>query len=895
MDLHGHHDPVLVALAVAVGISAAFGALNLCARARAATGRRVWLWTALAAVTFGSGVWSMHFIAMLAMTLPGIPVSYEPVMTGVSLAIAIVVALVGQALLTGGGGGRLRLIFAGAVMGLGIAAMHYSGMAAMRMPAVAVYDSPMVALSVVIGIAAATLALWLFNRDNSVGRNLAAAPLLGLAIGAMHYTGMMGIDYLPVSGMQPSDFASIYPNLLAVIIAGIIALVCFGGFAFVSLDRRSATALEAAYDRIRRSEHRFSLMVNGLKDCAVFMLDREGRIESWNDGAARQFGWTEADIVGLPSWVLNLRGERAARSLARALKKARREGRNEFDMRAIRADGSEFWANTIIYPVREDTGEMTGFVATMRDISEQRRSREALAAANAELERKVEDRTMALARAKEAAEAANSAKSRFIANMSHELRTPLNAIIGYTEMLLEDFEAEGETQTTEDLKRIEGAGRHLLDLINEILDIAKIEAGRYTFDHDIVDVRALVEEAVATAEPMVERHESRMHVHVDAMVDTIETDRKRLFQCLLNLLSNAAKFTRAGDIWLDVAIDGGGPRRMLTLTVRDTGIGMSADQLDRVFEAFAQVDDRATRGAEGTGLGLTITRRLIEAMGGDITVESAPGEGSTFTIRAPLEPVEETAMEAAAAAVPVDAAAAAVTRVVMIDDDAAPLALYRRQLERENHEVHTADTGEEGVALVRRVLPDLVLLDMSLPDRSGAEVLAELRADAATAGIPVAIVSGSEREEHHAVLDAVEWLTKPVGGEALTALVGRFGRVAAAGRALILSDRPQVQSRMTAILERNGWQALTVSDPEHLTETLLQGVRAAFVDAARFGGAEMVARLARSGVAAIRLVDPAEGPPAGEGPSLSLPESDDAELPAGMLREAAAARSRRAA
>ncbi|PJK28901.1 MHYT domain-containing protein [Minwuia thermotolerans] len=892
MDLHGHHDPVLVALAVAVGISAAFGALNLGARARAARGGRVWLWTALAATTFGSGVWSMHFIAILAMTLPGIPVSYDPVMTGVSLAIAIAVALVGQALLTGGGGGRLRLIFAGAVMGLGIAAMHYAGMSAMRMPAVAVYDSPMVALSVVIGIAAATLALWLFNRDNSARRNLAAAPLMGLAIGAMHYTGMMGVDYLPVSGMQPSDFASIYPNLLAVIIAGIIALVCFGGFAFVSLDRRSATALEAAYDRIRRSERRFSLMVNGLKDCAVFMLDREGRIESWNDGAARQFGWTEADIVGLPSWVLNLRGERAARSLARALKKARRQGRNEFDMRAIRADGSEFWANTIIYPVREDTGEMTGFVATMRDISEQRRSREALAAANAELERKVEDRTMALARAKEAAEAANSAKSRFIANMSHELRTPLNAIIGYTEMLLEDFEAEGETQTTEDLKRIEGAGRHLLDLINEILDIAKIEAGRYTFDHDIVDVRALVGEAVATAEPMVERHESRMHVHVDAAVDTIETDRKRLFQCLLNLLSNAAKFTRAGDIWLDVAIEGGGARRMLTLTVRDTGIGMSADQLDRVFEAFAQVDDRATRGAEGTGLGLTITRRLIEAMGGDIAVESAPGEGSTFTIRAPLEPVEETATEAAA---PVDAAAAAATRVVMIDDDAATLALYRRQLERENHEVYTADTGEEGVALVRRVLPDLVLLDMSLPDRSGAEVLAELRADAATVAIPVAIVSGSEREEHHAVLDAVEWLTKPVGGEALAALVGRFGCAAAAGRALILSDRPQVQSRMTAVLERSGWQALTVSDPEHLTETLLQGVRAAFVDTARFGGAEMVARLARSGVAAIRLVDPAEGPPAGEGPSLTLPETDDAELPADLLREAAAAWSRRAA
>ena len=853
MDLHGHHDPVLVGLAILVGTAASFGALNLCSRAQSAGGRRTWTWTALSAMTFGSGAWSMHFIAMLAMTIPGIPISYDPRLTIISLIVVILFAAASMISLRMGGCGKRRLLISGLTMGCGTGAMHYLGMAALHMPAAIVYDSGLVVLSVAIGVVFTMLAFYIYGRRRTLVANLAAAPVLGLAVASLHYVGMMAVEFVPSLIFEPAEYHGIYPDLLAVVVAGITVLVCFGGFAFVSLDRRSANALEAAFDRIRRSERRFSLMVNGLKDCAVFMLDPRGNIESWNEGGAREFGLTEEEAVGQPGWILNARGDAVVGGVRRLLKQARETGRVEVDMRAVRADGREFWANAVIHPVCEDDGEMTGFVAIMRDISEQRQAREALNEAYAELERKVEYRTWELSRAKEAAEAANSAKSRFIANMSHELRTPLNAIIGYTEMLLEDFEDAEDAQTTEDLKRIEGAGRHLLDLINDILDIAKIEAGRYTFDYDVVDVDALVRDALETVAPMANRNGTRLHVEVEPELGTVEADRKRLLQCLLNLLSNAAKFTQDGEIMLEVAASTVNDVPALALRVTDTGIGMSAEQSASVFDAFTQIDDRDSRGVQGTGLGLTITRRLVEAMGGEITVESEMGRGSVFTIRVPVHQLEESEPVAEPAA-PANGAEGA--RVVIIDDDRATLALYRRQLERVNCEVQTAETAEEGIALVRQARPDVVLLDMTLPDRSGGEVIDELKADQSTASIPVAIVSGLERDERLIARGAVDWLTKPVGAEGLLGLVGRFGPTDGRRRALIVSGRAAVQSRMCGVLERSGWTALGVAEPDHLTDTLLRGVQTAFIDFTPAEiGADLTAKLARCGVDAVYLQD----------------------------------------
>jgi signal transduction histidine kinase len=241
-------------------------------------------------------------------------------------------------------------------------------------------------------------------------------------------------------------------------------------------------------------------------------------------------------------------------------------------------------------------------------------------------------------RAREAAEAAaeeahqaNAAKSQFLANMSHELRTPLNAIIGYAEMMIEDAEDEGETGDVEDLGKIRGAGTHLLGLINNVLDLSKVEVGRVDLDPQPVDVGALLDAVVSTARPLVEQNGNRLVVG-DGAFGTITTDEIRLRQVVLNLLSNAGKFTRDGTVTLAARrIEGGA----LTVSVADTGIGMAPEQVGRLFQPFVQADASTTREYGGTGLGLAISRRLARLLGGDVTVESAPGEGSVFTVTVP--------------------------------------------------------------------------------------------------------------------------------------------------------------------------------------------------------------------------------------------------------------------
>ncbi len=371
--------------------------------------------------------------------------------------------------------------------------------------------------------------------------------------------------------------------------------------------------------------------------------------------------------------------------------------------------------------------------------------------------------------AREEADAANVSKSQFLTSMSHELRTPLNAIIGYSEMLMEEAEADGRDSDIADLQRVLSSARQLLHLINDILDLSKIEAGRMDAIASEFDVAALVGEAAATLRPNVEKSGSTLRTEIDASVGVACTDAFKLNQCLLNLLSNAAKFTKDGEIIV-------GARRVadeIEITVTDTGIGMTEEQVGRLFNAFEQADALTARRYGGTGLGLALTRRIMQMLGGDVTVTSTYGEGSVFTLRFPVH------LEAAPVLARVDASAAAGQGnqrvVLMIDDEETARDLTARSLIRLGFEVRTATTGGEGIELARSLRPSLILLDINLPDVTGWDVLTVLNTGDA-GDIPVIIHSIDDNRQRALSSGACEHLVKPADRDVLAAAALRFAR-----------------------------------------------------------------------------------------------------------------------
>ncbi len=321
-------------------------------------------------------------------------------------------------------------------------------------------------------------------------------------------------------------------------------------------------------------------------------------------------------------------------------------------------------------------------------ISEIQRKNRELEQHSAALEETVAQRTEQLKRAMEAAEDASRAKSGFLANMSHELRTPMNAIIGYSEMLMEDAEDEGNEEAAGDLKKIHAAGNHLLALINDVLDLSKIEAGRMDLYLEEFEIPAMVGEVVTTIDALVKKNDNTLQVEVDPSLGGMRADVTKVRQALFNLLSNAAKFTHEGEIRLVVAAEAVEGADGVRMAVSDSGIGIPPEKIDHVFEEFSQADETTTRDYGGTGLGLPISRRFCQMMGGDITVESTVGQGSTFTIRLPLqvESVAEPEQPVAAPHPEPDE-----ERVVLVvDDDPNALDLLGRTLQVAGVRVVTA-------------------------------------------------------------------------------------------------------------------------------------------------------------------------------------------------------------
>ncbi|MFT6398923.1 MAG: signal transduction histidine kinase/ActR/RegA family two-component response regulator [Bradymonadia bacterium] len=379
--------------------------------------------------------------------------------------------------------------------------------------------------------------------------------------------------------------------------------------------------------------------------------------------------------------------------------------------------------------------------------------------------------------ARKMAEDANLAKSRFLANMSHELRTPLSAILGYSELIMEEAEETGMTVAAEDIGHIHSAGRHLLKLINDLLDIAKIEAGRSDVQLEHFDVQALVLEVVETVRPMAEANGNTLMVDVRPGIRPMWSDPTRMKQIVINLVSNAAKFTTDGEITIEMA--GHGPS--LLLTVADTGIGIDPGQLSVIFEPFRQAEMSFDRSFDGTGLGLTIARSCAELLGGGLEVKSEPGLGTTFRATVPFEAQPATlaitgiATRLVGAQVTATGSPRSVTTVLVIDDDPAVREIIARQLNRTACYVLTAPTGEAGLALAREQLPNVVLLDVQLPRMDGWAVLSALKSSPKTANVPVVMLTNVDDADLAYSLGASDFLRKPVERDELVASLNSVG------------------------------------------------------------------------------------------------------------------------
>lgn len=416
--------------------------------------------------------------------------------------------------------------------------------------------------------------------------------------------------------------------------------------------------------------------------------------------------------------------------------------------------------------------------------------------------------------AQNAAESANRTKSTFLANMSHELRTPMNAIIGYSEMLIEEAEDLNQPEFIPDLQKIRSAGKHLLALINDILDLSKIEAGKMSVFVEDISLNTMVDDIVATISPLIQKRGNRLILDMPSDIGSIRADLTKVRQTLFNLLSNASKFTEKGVITLAMKRNQNeqGMER-IQMRVSDTGIGMTPEQLGKLFQAFTQADASTTRKYGGTGLGLIISRKFCQIMGGDISVESTAGQGSTFTVDLPVK-VQDLVEAPAPASVSVTA-----RRVLVIDDDSDATELMTRKLEKSGFQVITANSGIKGLEMAHSEHPDAITLDVMMPGMDGWSVLTALKADPETASIPVIMVTMLQDQQMGFALGADDYITKPVETAKLRQVLLRHIHVDDA-QILVVEDDVSNREMLVRMLTKEGFSVVEAENGSHALEQL---------------------------------------------------------------------------
>jgi signal transduction histidine kinase/DNA-binding response OmpR family regulator len=477
-------------------------------------------------------------------------------------------------------------------------------------------------------------------------------------------------------------------------------------------------------------------------------------------------------------------------------------------------EAGKFEASDTLNSVAKRADELGTLARAFQSMVAGIRGREqSLTEAAQQLETRVHERTKALEtsndalkRAREDAEAANHSKSVFLANMSHELRTPLNAIIGYSEMLVEEAEDVGQDDFVPDLRKINAAGKHLLELINAILDLSKIEAGKMELHLEEFSILEVVQGIRSIVKPLIEKNKNTLTIDCSPDLPLMYADVTKVRQSLLNLLSNASKFTEQGKISLEVGQQGD----EVLFVVRDTGIGMTPEQQGKIFKEFTQADSSTTRKYGGTGLGLAISRRFCQLMGGDITVASRQGEGSTFTIRLPLRVAKKEEGMQTGEYAPISMLATTITKgtVLVIDDDPGSRELLHRLLSKEGYMVLPAMSGEDALEIVKKIRPHLITLDVMMPGMDGWTVLSTLKSDPELADIPVIMVTIVDDRSTAYALGASDYLTKPIERERLHTLLAKYSEHAQNLPLLLVEDDPETRDVTHRMLEKAGWRVV---------------------------------------------------------------------------------------
>ena len=737
----GTYDFWMVALSLLIAMCAAYAALDLAGRTAAARGAMRFAWLFGGAASMGLGIWSMHYVGMLAFELPVIVLYHLPTVF-VSLLAAVFASAVALFVVSRKRWNWWGAIAGSLVMGGGIAAMHYIGMDAMRLAAHMQWDVVIVVASVVIAIVVSLVALWLAFRFRTETRELAplkfaSAAVMGVAVVAMHYTGMAAATFVPaevpMGGLQGTNITSLG-------IAGIV-LVTFGvlGFTFLTslVDRRLSAQeleLEASEQRYRRFFER-SL-------AGVYKATLDGRLLECNDAFARILGYESSEAC-LADVTTDIYADSEAR--AKFASELTRDGKlTDFESRVRTPDGRDVWvleAATLL------TANGSGVVeGTILDITARKRSEEALN------------------QAMSAAEAANRAKSEFLANMSHEIRTPMNGIIGMTELTLG---TELTDLQREYLEMVQSSADALLSLINDILDFSKIEAQKLDIETVDFDLQRTLDDTLRAIAPRAHEKGLELAVHVAADVPAhLGGDPARLRQILLNLAQNAVKFTEAGEVVVQVerepSDDG---KAVLHFSVTDTGIGIKPEKQAAVFEAFTQEDASTTRHFGGTGLGLTISTRLVSLMGGRIWLESELGRGSVFHFALPFE-IRDTSTTSTQRALK-DLRG---MRVLIVDDNATNRRILEETLNRWGLQPTVVDGASAAMHAFDYSLRSggsfrFALIDFQMPDLDGfglAELIRKRPEFDSTAILMLSSVGHRSNAKRSRQLGIATYLTKPV-------------------------------------------------------------------------------------------------------------------------------------